>query len=58
MHLMNNEKARDLRNVNVSEEETLYHPRNTELGKYRLTIEYLFFLFIIGRWYYEKKVLF
>ncbi len=28
---------------------------NTEQGKCRLTNEYLFFLFLIGCWYYEKK---
>jgi hypothetical protein len=28
---------------------------NTEQGKCRLTNEYLFFLFLIGHWYNEKK---
>ncbi len=35
---------------------TIY-PGNTEQGKCRLTNEYLFFLFFIGRWYYEKNIL-
>jgi len=32
-------------------------PGNTEQGKCRLTNEYLFFLFFIGCWYYEKNIL-
>ncbi len=31
---------------------------NTEQGKCRLTNEYPFFLFLIGRWYYEKQSLY
>ncbi len=31
---------------------------NTEQGKCRLTKEYQFFLFFIGHWYYEKKIVF
>jgi len=31
---------------------------NTEEGKCQLTNDYLFFLFLIGRWYYEKNILF
>jgi len=30
---------------------------NTEQGNCRLTNEYPFFLFLIGRWYYEKNIL-
>jgi hypothetical protein len=33
------------------------HSGNTEQGKCRLKNEYLFFLFFIGRWYYEKNIL-
>ncbi len=32
-------------------------PGNTEQGKCRLKNEHLFFLFFIGRWYYEKNIL-
>jgi hypothetical protein len=31
---------------------------NTEHGKCWLMNEYLFFLFFIGHWYYEKNILF
>jgi len=31
---------------------------NTEQGKCRLTNEYPLFLFFIGHWYYEKKIVF
>ncbi len=31
---------------------------NTEQGKCRLTNEYPSFLFLIGRWYYEKNILY
>ncbi len=35
-----------------------YTAGNTEQGKCRLSNEYLFLLFFIGHWYYEKKIVF